>query len=85
MTDSILANFSWLSATSYKIKVLGWPKDVTEQVEKMWYENRYSNRTVLDDRLAFLAYPRQGDGTWVFYADLKDEDDQTDEEETVTF
>jgi hypothetical protein len=83
--DPILASFPWLSATPYKTKVLGWPKDVTEQVEEMWYENRYSHRTVLDDRLAVLAYPRQGGGTWVFYADLKDEDDQTNGEGTVTF
>lgn len=74
-TTPLLSRFPWLCSSPRSTRTLTLPPDIATQVKRSNGNDWRRRISVLDDRFAFIVHPKAGDGTWVFCADWKADDD----------
>jgi hypothetical protein len=67
-SNSLLARFPWLVGSPRSNRTITWPADVADKVHG---RDDARMRGVLDDRFVLATHAKDGDETWVFYADLR--------------
>jgi hypothetical protein len=70
MSPSVLSRFPWIRGSPRAHREVVWPEDIGHQVKGTPWNDRDRRISVLDDRFALLAHPREGGDSWVYQANL---------------